>query len=117
MNKQKYTLTLKLYNSETNDSRIIEIEGLSGKLRDLKFEVIGFQNWTKEDEENELEDSEYSKQEFYNECLLEEQEISKDLMLDEVISSQHLEIERLTEIIQDLVVTNLKLVEMLGKTK
>ena len=38
-------------------------------------------------------------------------------MLDEVISSQHLEIERLTEIIQDLVVTNLKLVEMLGKTK
>lgn len=40
-----------------------------------------------------------------------------DIMLDEVISSQHLEIERLTEIVQDLVTTNLKLVEILALKK
>lgn len=68
---------------------------------------------------------EKSKRESYccDECLLQNQtsiddkEICKDLMLDEVISSQKLEIERLTEIVQDLVTTNLKLVEMLALKK
>lgn len=117
-NEQKYTLTMKISNSITNDERIIEVEGLSGPIKDLKFEFLGFQNWTKQDEESEFAD-------MYccDECLLQNQtsaddeEICKDLMLDEVISSQHLEIERLTKIIQDLVTTNLKLVEILGKNK
>lgn len=117
-NEQKYTLTMKISNRITNDERIIEVEGLTGPIKDLRFEFMGFKNWTKEDEESELAD-------LYccDECLLKNQtsiddkEICKDLMLDEVISSQHLEIERLTEIIQDLVTTNLKLVEMLALKK
>lgn len=47
----------------------------------------------------------------------DDQELTKDLMLDEVISSQHREIERLMNIVQDLVTTNLRLVEIIGLKK
>ena len=128
MNIQKYTLTLKLYNLQTNDDRIIEIEGLSGSVEDLKIEFMGIQNWTKEDEKAEIKDSEQLEQTYCNDCLLEEQE-----MLDEVISSQRLEIESLKKIVESqqsyiemlqtsdhklssgLVDITSKLVEILGK--
>lgn len=60
---------------------------------------------------------ETDEQDCCDECLLDDQEITKDLMLDEVISSQHREIERLMNIVQDLVTTNLKLVEIMGLKK
>ena len=74
-------------------------------------------------QENQIINHEEESENYCDKCLLksqtsyDDQEISKDLILDEVISSQHLEIERLTTIIKDLVTTNLKLVEILGKTK
>lgn len=113
LKNQKYTAKLKI-----ND-RIIEIEGLKGLF---KCEFMGCDFVS---ENNEIRPLQQETEQDYccDECLLQsqtsidDQEITKDLMLDEVISSQHLEIERLTTIIQDLVTTNLKLVEILASKK
>ncbi len=45
----------------------------------------------------------------------DDKEITKDLMLDEVISSQRLEIKQLIELVEELIYTNSKLVDLLGK--
>lgn len=98
---QKYTAKLKI-----NNNRIIEVEGLKGLF---KCEVMNC-DFISENEETD-------KQDCCDECLLDDQELTKDLMLDEVISSQHREIERLMNIVQDLITTNLKLVEIIGLEK
>jgi hypothetical protein len=56
--------------------------------------------------------------EYDNDCDCDDyddKEITKDLMLDEIISSQRLEIKQLIELVEELIYTNSKLVELLGK--
>ena len=104
---KKYTAILKI-----NNNRVIEVEGLEGSF---SCEFIGCVPPISETDEIDEEDYCCDECLLQNQTSIDDEEICKDLMLDEVISSQHLEIERLTEIIQDLVTTNLRLVEMLGK--
>lgn len=77
---------------------------------EIRFDPEFVINMYEKDVKIDEDDSDYD--DYYD-----DEEITKDLMLDEVISSQHQEIERLTEIIKDLVTTNLKLVEMLASKK
>ena len=112
MTNKKYTALLRL-----NNTRVIEVEGLEGSFSCEYIGCVPPISETDEIDEIDELDEDYCCDEclLQNQTSIDDQEICKDLMLDEVISSQHLEIERLTEIIQDLVTTNLKLVEMLGK--
>ena len=111
---KKYTALLRL-----NNNRVIEVEELEGSF---SCEFIGCVPPISENDE--IDETDELEQDYCcDECLLQnqtsidDQEICKDLMLDEVISSQHLEIERLMSIVRDLVITNTKLVEIIGNSK
>ncbi len=123
MTSKKYTALLKI-----NNNRVIEVEGLEGPF---SCQFIGCTPPI-----SELKDLETDENYCCDECLLrnetnyDDEEITKDLMLDEVISSQRLEIENLKKIIEsqqsyiqmlqtssnELINVTLKqLVELLGK--
>lgn len=121
MTNKKYTAKLKV-----NNDRIIEVEGLSGPF---SCQFIGCTPPISESGET---DEDYCCDEclLKNQTSINDQEITKDLMLDEVISSQKLEIENLKKIIEsqqsyiqmlqtssnELINVTLKqLVELLGK--
>lgn len=124
MTNKKYTAKLKV-----NNDRVIEVEGLSGPF---SCQFIGC---TPPISESDKTDEDYC----CDECLLksetdyDDEEITKDLMLDEVISSQKFEIDNLKKTIEaqqsyiqmlqtqnnnssrELINITLKLVELLGK--
>lgn len=57
MKTQKYTATLRFRNLKTASERIIEVEGLDGRLEDLLVDCIGIESWTKEDEKLKIENN------------------------------------------------------------
>lgn len=114
MTNKKYTALLRL-----NNTRVIEVEGLEGSFSCQFIGCVPPISETDETDETDESEQDYCCDEclLQNQTSIDDQEICKDLMLDEVISSQHLEIEKLMSIVRDLVITNTKLVEIIGNSK